>query len=99
MQTELDADYPGLDIQILGVNGIGLEVANPVVTNGRDIPWLQDVNGVDVWSSWNVTYRDVIILDQYNQVYAVYNLSTNSLGVPANFDALLLLFVDAATAR
>ena len=98
MQSELDADYPSLDIQILGVNGIGLEVANPVVTNGRDIPWLQDVTGVDVWNSWSVTYRDVIILDTYNQVYAVYNLTTNSLSVPANYDALLQLFVDAATA-
>ncbi len=97
MQGELEADYPGLDIQILGINGIGLEVANPVVTNGRDIPWLQDVAGVDVWSSWNVAYRDVVILDGYNQVFAVYNLTSNSLAVPANFDALLQLFVDAAT--
>ena len=99
MQTELEADYPGLDIQILGVNGIGLEVANPVITGGRDLPWLQDVAGVDVWSSWSVGYRDVIILDGDNQVVAVFNLSTSSLAIPANFAALKQLFVDTATAR
>ena len=98
MQAELDTDYPSLGIQILGVNGIGLESANPNITNGRDIPWLQDVVTEDVWSSWNVTYRDVFVLDPYNQVYAVYNLTSNSLLTPANYDTLLQLFLDAATA-
>jgi hypothetical protein len=97
MQAELEADYPGLDIQIHGINGIGLEVANPVITSGRTVPWLQDVAGVDVWNSWGVTYRDVFVVDGQNQVVAVYNLSSSSLGVPANFAALKQLFVDAAT--
>jgi hypothetical protein len=96
MQSELEAEYPALDIQILGVNGVGFEVANSVITDGRDLPWLQDVAAQDVWTSWNVTYRDVIILDPYNQVYAVYNLTSNSLAIPPNFDALKQLFVDAA---
>jgi hypothetical protein len=98
MQTELNTEHPSLGIQILGVNGIGLEAANPNITDGRNLPWLQDVVTEDVWSSWNVTYRDVFVLDPYNQVYAVYNLTSNNLSADANYDTLLQLFLDAATA-
>ena len=61
------------------------------------MPWLQDVPAVDVWSTWAVTYRDVIILDEDNVVVGVYNLTTNDLAVPANYAALRDMLISAAT--
>ena len=64
MQNELDADHPELEIQILGVNGAGYEAGNETITLGRDLPWLQDVDGQsNAWTSWDVAYRDVAIAD------------------------------------
>ena len=54
MQNDLDANYPDLDIQILGINAVGRESGNASITSGRDIPWLQDGtpdSGSDVWTS------------------------------------------------
>jgi hypothetical protein len=79
------------------VNGIGLESGNAENCNGRTIPWLQDVTGTDVWTSWQVNYRDVVILDPDNVTVGVYNLSAQDLGVPANYEALRNLLVQAAT--
>jgi len=102
MQNDLDAGHPQLNIHILGVNAAGLESGNAFITSGRDIPWLQDhdVNGdglSDVWRSWNVTYRDVVILDAENARVGTFNLTTHDLGVPANYNTLRQMFVDAAS--
>jgi len=77
-----------LPIQILGVNGIGYEAGNERVTEGRGIPWLQDVEAVDAWSSWEVAYRDVYVLDQSGQLRFIYNLTTHDLSNPDNMDIL-----------
>ena len=87
MQTELDEIYPDLDIQILGVNEINQEVGNPVITEDRDLPWLQDIdsdgNGSsDVWYDlWDITFRDVWVLDAENRPVGVYNVTVNNLAV------------------
>lgn len=84
MQNEL-----GLaEIRILGVNAIGSEGGNDANCNGRDIPWLQDTAAEHVWTQWQITYRDVVILDANNVPVDVYNLTANDLGVPANYDEL-----------
>ena len=41
-----------------------------------------------------LTYRDVIILDADNEVYAVFNLTDNDLDEKANRDALEALLVE-----
>jgi len=102
MQNDLDANYLQLDIRILGMNGAGLESGNAFITAGRDIPWLQDLdaNGdgwSDVWRSWNVTYRDVVILDAENARVGTFNLTTHDLRIPANYNTLRRMFVDAAS--
>jgi hypothetical protein len=66
------------------VNQVGRESANATVCEGRDLPWLQETADQDVWGDWQVTYRDVIILDPRNEVYAVYNLTSNSLADPTH---------------
>jgi hypothetical protein len=105
MQDQFDAHYPSLNVQILGLNEAGQEVANNLVTAGRDLPWLQDVDAdhndqSDVWDeSWNVEWRDVVILDTTNTRVAVYNLTTNDLANSANYAALRLLVITAAAAN
>lgn len=98
MQDELKTYYPELDIQILGVNGVGRESGNNWITSGRDIPWLQDVDtgGSDVWSDWGIAYRDVAIVDRDNIKVATFNLTTYDLGNPANYNALAAIFVEVA---
>ena len=100
MQNDLDANYPDLDIQILGINAVGRESGNTSVTSGRDIPWLQDVtpdSGSDVWTSWDAGYRDVVILDTANVAIGAMNLSTYDLRDPAAYDALKTIFLDTSS--
>ena len=94
MQNELTTE--GVDAQILGVNQVGFESANAAISEGRDIPWLQESADALVWTPWNITYRDVVILDDNNEIFAIYNVTGNNLADPANFAVLKALFVDAA---
>jgi hypothetical protein len=97
MQDDLDA--AGLPVQVVihGINEIGHEVGNPNVTAGRDLPWLQDTVSEQVWASWEITFRDVVILDEQNVPYAVYNLTTHDLSDPNNYAELQALFQAAAS--
>ncbi len=102
MQNDLDASYPELGIQILGVNGAGLEGGNGSITAGRDAPWLQDLdsnndNLSDVWTSWGVAYRDVVILDAENAKVGTFNLTVHNLQIPENYNTLRQMFIDSAT--
>ncbi len=94
MQNELDA--AGLNVDILGINDIGLEDGNGLITMGRDLPWLQAVPEEDVWESWGIAYRDVVIVDENNEVLAIYNLTEHNLGDATNYAELYALFESAA---
>lgn len=96
MQAEIDAENTGVEIRIIGVNGIGQESGNASVSAGRTLPWLQDTAAESVWSTWAVAYRDVIILDTENKPIAVYNLTTHGLGTPANYQELKTILLSAA---
>ena len=101
MQKELETDYPALDIELVGVNQVGMEAGNEAAAEGRDIPLLQDVdaNGdgdSDVWTAWNVEWRDVAILDGNNAKVGNYNLTTYNLAEPENYASLREMLVDAA---
>lgn len=94
MQDELAAAYPGLAIQVLGINERGQESANALAVEGRDLPWLQDVdqngnNLSDVWNeTWQIEYRDVVVLDGANEPIFVFNLTTHDLGNTAHYQTL-----------
>lgn len=94
MQTEFDLHYPTSKIEILGINQKGFEIGNGSITDGRDIPWLQDVDSdadgqSDVWlNSWPYEYRDVAIVDDDGGYQETYGLTKNDLGVTTNYDAL-----------
>lgn len=88
MQDELDADSLLLDVVISGVNGIGHESGIPSMCLGRDITLLQDVDAAKVWESWQVTYRDVFVLDEENKVVTIYNLTAHDLADSVNYGTL-----------
>lgn len=102
MQSEFDTDSPELNIQIIGVNEIFQESGNPNITDGRDIPWLQDVdlnnNSIsDVTRElWDTTRRDVIIVDTNGEQVDVYNLTVNDLSDADNYSTLKQMLLDTA---
>ena len=85
-----------MNVAILGVNEHGHESGNESMCDGRDLPWLQDTEGTEVWSEWAVTYRDVIVLDPDRGVVDVYNLTEHDLANPDDYAELLQLLQDAA---
>jgi hypothetical protein len=100
MQKEFDANYPKLDVQFVGVNQAGLEQGNAFITDGKDIPWLQDVdaNGdgdSDVWTSWGMGHLDLLVLNAHNEPSGEFNLVQHSLGEGENYSALQQLILDA----
>jgi hypothetical protein len=96
LQKNLDSTATVRPIRILGVNMIGLESGNPTICAGRTLPWLQDVSAANVWNSWGVTFRDVVILDAQNKRVGVYNLTEHDLRVPANYAELRAMLISAA---
>lgn len=103
MQQELQESYPLLRIQLAGINERGQEPGNAMATDGIGLPWLQDVDvdadgRSDVFVSWQVALRDVVILDDDNVKVGVYNLNTHDLAHPANYATLRQMLVDAAMA-
>ena len=78
------------------MNAIGLESGNAGITSGRTIPWLQDVPDQDVWTSWHVTWRDVIVLDQENRVVNIFNLTDHDLADSTNYATLRSILLEAA---
>lgn len=96
MQQELDALDLDLDVQILGVNEVGHSSLNDTVCEGRDLPWLQEEKESLIWSPWEITYRDVVIVGPDNERIAAYNLTNNNLGDSAKYDQLKNMLIDAA---
>ena len=96
MQAEITADAPSTPVDILGINAAGLEWGNAAICDGRVIPWLQDTYEQDVWGSWKVTWRDVVVLDAENRVLFVYNLSVHNLSHPAEYADLKSRLLAAA---
>lgn len=83
-------------IRILGINQRGQESGNADMTAGRVLPWLQDTAAANVWKRWNVTFRDVIILDAENRRVTSFNLTSHDLSGAGNYAELKALLLDAA---
>ena len=97
MQDELNNEYPNLNITLIGVNEDGFSSGNASINTVADLPLIND-NGTDqIWNTWGVTFRDVVILNEENQIVASYNLTTNSLNTSSNYDALKALLVNEAS--
>jgi len=101
LQKDLEAAHPVLRIQLLGVNAKGQEAGNDATTQGRELPWLQDVDAnqdglADAGTLWAANYRSVYILDGSNVQVAAFDVDTNDLAEAENYAALRELLVDAA---
>lgn len=95
MQKELDADYPEAGIFILGINEYGYGDSTAIY-EGRDLPWLLDTKEADWWGNWDVTFRDVIVLDRDGDEAGVFNLTENNLDNPDEYRALKTLLLNVA---
>lgn len=71
-----------------GTNEAGYESGNAAIMSGRTLAWTQDAPSEGVWALWQVTNRDCVVLDRLGRVHAAVNLTSNDLGVPANYAAL-----------
>lgn len=98
MQAELDADYPGLPIQIHAINENGFNTGIASLTNAHTLPVFQDTSTDRIWNEWGAAWRDVMILNGSNSLAHTFNLNTYSLNDTASYDALMQLFVDTANA-
>ncbi|MCA2977984.1 MAG: hypothetical protein INH41_07765 [Myxococcaceae bacterium] len=94
MQTALDAKAPG-EVVLVSVNATGFESGNADFVVDKTTPLLQDTAAVNAWAAWQVTYRDVVVLDASGARRAVFNLTQNDLSVPANLAALEGLLLGA----
>ena len=96
MQHDVDTVTKVRAIHILGINQAGQEQDNALMCQGRTLPWLQDTPSANVWGSWRVTWRDVVVLDADNKVIHVYNLTDNDLSDPNKYRELRGILVGAA---
>ena len=96
MQGELDAMGLPVAVRIHGLNEHGHQGGNEGACRDKDLPWLQETPEQPVWTTWAVTYRDVIILDGNNEVVGVYNLTEHNLGDPAKYNALKAMLIGFA---
>ncbi len=99
LQNEIEAEGWESVVRILGVNAIGEESGNATACAGKDLPWLQETADQPAWALWDVTYRDVIVLDGANRVAGVYNLTSQDLSDPGNYLELKAMIRAAAGAR
>ena len=86
MQREFDAE--DVSVSIYGLNEIGREASNPSITEGRDLPWLQDEASEEVWIHWGAAWRDVYLLDDNNDFIERFSLTEFDLDDPENYDSL-----------
>ena len=107
LQDELEKEYPDLGISIVGVNETGFGgcvpeqedwecSGNALMCLDRDLPWLQDQVEVAAWDSWGAAYRDVMILDSDNRLFAIFNVTAHNLSLPAEYEGLKTLLLAAA---
>lgn len=80
--------------KIIGINEAGYESANDAFTANASLPWLQD-DETDVWSMWDVSYRDVYILNSQGTLVDIYNLTDNDLAEDAYYSGLLSIIQSA----
>ena len=96
MQEEVLSIETQKPITIIGINAIGFESANDTLNEVTTLPVLQDTEAENVWEAWDVTYRDVIIVDSEGHKVGVFNLTSNSLAEDEHNHCLKEMLLQAA---
>ena len=92
MREQLASD--GYAIEIIGINAIGKEASNQLITDGRDLPWLQDTEDDKVWSSWLASWRDLVVLDANNELAWRDNLTDHDIRFTDAYDDIYQRIVE-----
>ncbi len=72
-----------LDISIMDLEGEHQEdTGSDSVAKTCDAPELENIA---IWSAWQIQYRDLVVLNNQQQIVHVRNLSTMGLQVPENY--------------
>ena len=96
IRQELEEDGSPLQIEIIGINAIGREADNDVITASNKLKWLQDDELHRVWDSWDPDYRDVYILNTKTLWMDEINLTNNDMALEKNRDKLKAKLLAAA---
>jgi hypothetical protein len=70
--------------------------SNDWFCENADLPWLQDTSDATWWDDWQVTYRDVVILDRDGNREDVFNLTEHDLWDDDELEALKTLLLEIA---
>lgn len=71
-------------MEIIGLNEAGSVPYAPIMFAGKPLSWLRDTTALHIETSWQATYRDVIILGPLNGKIDSYNLTLFPLDGAAN---------------
>lgn len=82
-------------MRFLGVNRADGADDASLATDGHTIALLQDDEEQDVWGSWEVEWRDLVVLDAENRVVGVMNLTEYDLGEEENVQLVRELVAEA----
>ena len=88
MHEELVTELPQSGFFLGAVNEVGYDNFTYVTNPASQQPWLQDTEEVNAWDTWQVQYRDVVILDAENKKRAVFNLTSDTLYLENNYEEL-----------
>lgn len=84
-------------MELLAVNQVGYESGMEEMSAVGTLPILQDTSTANVWTSWAVTWRDVVVLDGDGRKALVFNLTTYNLADPDNYATLEQRLVEIAS--
>ena len=85
------------------MNPFSESAGNESMSEGRDIPWLQDTDADqddesdNFLTSWPFVYRDVVIVDANSLAVDTFNLTINSLEEPDSYATLRQMLIDVAS--
>ncbi len=88
-----------LNVEVIGINRSDQAANNGLVVNYQTLPWIQDTNEVGVWNAWEVTWRDVRIVNGRGELAAVLNLTSHNLYDDSNRSLMKQLLRAEAVAR
>ena len=94
MQQELQASGVSPAVQIIAINAAAFEAGVDDMSDEGDLPLLQDTETIDLWGLWDITYRDVVVVDAALVPIARINLTTHDLATATTYDALKRLILD-----
>lgn len=95
LQQDLDGEDLAVPVQLHIINEVGFEHGQEDMATLVDLPLLQDTRDENAWNDWNVTYRDIIVLDEKGRFVGTHNVSANDLTNPASLETLENLLMSA----